>query len=256
MKAVILAGGKGTRLAPFTTILPKPLMPIGDYPILEVVIRQLKRAGFNRITMAVGHLGELIEAFFRNGEKWGIGIDYSREDKPLGTAGPLGIMDGLKGDFLVMNGDILTDLDFKVFMDYHRKNGAVATIGVFDKKVKIDLGVVKMGEEYTISDYVEKPELAYQVSDMPPRMEAVMLISDGGHSPSTLSKDDVLQLKAGSQATVFGYLTGNVDPDMVDGLLDFELKDHEGSEEALQDYLKGVKAFVGEQQVFTVRSSS
>lgn len=164
MRAVILAGGKGTRLAPFTTILPKPLMPIGDYPILEVVIRQLRRAGFDRITMAVGHLGELIEAFFRNGDKWGIRIDYSREDKPMGTAGPLGLMDGLEGDFLVMNGDILTDLDFKVFMDYHRENGAVATIGVFDKRVRIDLGVVKMGEEYTISDYVEKPELAYQVS--------------------------------------------------------------------------------------------
>lgn len=164
MRAVILAGGKGTRLAPFTTILPKPLMPIGDYPILEVVIRQLKRAGFNRITMAVGHLGELIEAFFGNGEKWGIRIDYSREDKPLGTAGPLGIMDGLGGDFLVMNGDILTDLDFNGFMDYHRKNEALATIGVFNKRVNIDLGVLKMGKENRIYDYVEKPELAYQVS--------------------------------------------------------------------------------------------
>jgi NDP-sugar pyrophosphorylase family protein len=164
MRAVILAGGKGTRLAPFTTILPKPLMPIGDYPILEVVIRQLRRAGFDRITMAVGHLGELIEAFFGNGEKWGMRIDYSREDKPLGTAGPLGLIGDLRGDFLVMNGDILTDLDFKGFMDYHRRNGALATIGIFNKVVKIDLGIVTMGGGNQIYDYVEKPELAYQVS--------------------------------------------------------------------------------------------
>jgi NDP-sugar pyrophosphorylase family protein len=139
-------------------------MPIGDYPILEVVIRQLRRAGFDRVTMAVSHLGELIEAFFGNGEKWGVRIDYSREDKPLGTAGPLGLIDDLEVDFLVMNGDILTNLDFKAFMDYHRKSGCLATIGVFNKMVKIDLGVVEVGEENHISDYVEKPELAYQVS--------------------------------------------------------------------------------------------
>src|SRR5207247_1061272 len=118
-RAVILAGGKGTRLRPYTVVLPKPLMPIGDYPILEVVVRQLAGSGFDRITMAVNHQAELIKAFFGDGSKWGISIDYSLEDKPLGTMGPLRLIDDLPNDFLVMNGDILTDLDFAAFFGRH-----------------------------------------------------------------------------------------------------------------------------------------
>src|SRR5882724_2804893 len=111
-RAIILAGGQGTRLRPYTTILPKPLMPVGDRPILDVVVRQLHRAGFDRITIATGHLAELIEAFFGDGSAYGIPIDYFREDEPLGTVGALALIDGLDEDFLVMNGDVLTDIDY------------------------------------------------------------------------------------------------------------------------------------------------
>ena len=111
-RAVILAGGQGTRLRPYTTVLPKPLMPVGDRPILDIVVRQLHRDGFERITIATGYLAELIEAFFGDGSRYGIPIDYYREDEPLGTVGALALIDGLDDDFLVMNGDILTDMDY------------------------------------------------------------------------------------------------------------------------------------------------
>src|SRR5687768_8631312 len=112
MKAIILAGGKGTRLAPYTTILPKPLMPIGDMPILEIVIRQLARHGIRDITLAVGYLAELLMAYCGDGEKFGVQIDYSREEEPLGTAGPITLVPNLNETFLVMNGDLLATLDY------------------------------------------------------------------------------------------------------------------------------------------------
>ncbi len=164
MQAVILAGGKGTRLRPYTTILPKPLMPINDMPILEVVIRQLKHNGFERIVIAVGHLAELIEAYFGDGRKWGVQISYSREEKPLGTAGPLTIIEGLEDTFLMMNGDILTDLDYAEFMDFHKNQNAKVTIATYDKEVKIDLGILKAATDNKIYEYIEKPTLVYQVS--------------------------------------------------------------------------------------------
>jgi len=142
MQAIILAGGKGTRLAPYTTVFPKPLMPIGDMPILEIVIRQLKKHGFTKIVLAVGHLAGLIEAYF--GSKWGVEITYSREDEPLGTAGPLALIDDLDEIFLVMNGDLLTNIDYK--------------------DVPISLGVLELDGEGNITDYVEKPTLKYKVS--------------------------------------------------------------------------------------------
>ncbi len=164
MRAVILAGGKGTRLAPYTVAFPKPLMPLGDTPILEVVVRQLQHYGFTHLTMAVGHLSELIQAFFGDGSKWGLKIDYSREDQPLGTAGPLKLIPDLDDHFLVMNGDLLTDLDYGEFMRRHRQQGNDATIGVYQKQVKIDLGVLERDEEGRIVDYREKPTLGYEVS--------------------------------------------------------------------------------------------
>lgn len=164
MQTVILAGGKGTRLKPYTTVFPKPLMPIGDIPILEVVIRQLKYYGFYDIVMAVGHLKELIQTFFNNGTKWAVDIRYSIEDKPLGTAAPLALIDHLEDNFLVMNGDVLTDLNYRAFFEYHKTNRALCTIAMYKKPVHIDLGILRLNEANELTDYTEKPTLHYQVS--------------------------------------------------------------------------------------------
>ena len=166
MKAVVLAGGKGTRLAPYTTIFPKPLVPIGERPILEIIIRQLVRQGFNEVLLSIGHLGELIEAYFQNGHRNipGLKLDYFRELQPLGTAGSLAVIPGLDETFLVMNGDILTNLDYRSFFKYHKANEALCTIASYVKSVKIDLGVIKADENNRLYDYVEKPDLEYTVS--------------------------------------------------------------------------------------------
>src|SRR5512136_1854120 len=128
MRAVILAGGVGRRLQPYTAVLPKPLMPIGDVPILEVVVRQLRHAGFVDITMAVGHLAELLMAYFGDGSKLGVSIRYSREAQPLGTAGPLALVERPAEPFLVMNGDLLTTLDYRALWDWHRDRKAICTL--------------------------------------------------------------------------------------------------------------------------------
>jgi len=163
MRAVILAGGKGRRLYPYTTILPKPLMPIGEMPILEVVIRQLEYYGIKNITLSVGHLANLIQSFFKNGEQFNVNIDYSIEDFPLGTAGPLKLVNNLQDTFIVMNGDILTTLNFEKLYEYHKKSGSIATISIYPREVKIDFGVI----EYTgnlLTDYIEKPKYDFSVS--------------------------------------------------------------------------------------------
>ena len=164
MQAVILAGGKGTRLKPYTIVFPKPLMPLGDYPILEIVIRQLKRNNFEKIILAVGHLKHLMQAFFDDGKRWGLNISYSMEEKPLGTAAPLKLIDGLENDFLVMNGDILTDMNFRDFFEYHKKNNAVCSIASHTKSVKIDLGILESDNNNLLTGYIEKPQLNYSVS--------------------------------------------------------------------------------------------
>jgi NDP-mannose synthase len=163
MRAVILAGGKGTRLAPYTTILPKPLMPIGDMPILEIVIRQLAHHGVRNITLAVGHLAELLMAYCGNGEKFGIKIDYSREEMPLGTAGPISLIPNLDETFLVMNGDLLSTLDYSAMCNYHRERGAIATLASYRRDIRIDLGVIE-AEDGWVKDYIEKPIYHYSVS--------------------------------------------------------------------------------------------
>lgn len=163
MKAIILAGGKGTRLAPYTTILPKPLMPIGDMPILEIVIRQLAYHGIRDITLAVGYLAELLMAYCGDGEKFGIQIDYSREEEPLGTAGPISLVPHLNETFLVMNGDLLATLDYSAMWKYHRERGALATLASYRRDVKIDLGVIEE-EDGWVKDYIEKPTYQYSVS--------------------------------------------------------------------------------------------
>lgn len=164
VRAVILAGGKGTRLAPYTTVLPKPLMPIGDLPILEILLRRLERAGIRDVTLSVGYLSSLLEAYFGDGGRWGLRIAYSREEEPLGTAGPLALVPDLTDPFLVMNGDLLTTLDFRDLVRAHRERGAFVTLGLYPKEVKIDLGVIETDGDGRIRDYVEKPTLTYEVS--------------------------------------------------------------------------------------------
>jgi NDP-sugar pyrophosphorylase family protein len=164
MKAVVLAGGKGARLVPYTRVIPKPLMPIGDMPILEVLLRQVKRAGVDEVILTVGHMAELLRAFFQNGENLALPIRYSYEEIPLGTAGPLRKIEGLTESFLVMNGDVLTTLDFSELVDFHRQSGAVVTVAVHPRQVKIDLGVLKLDGGTRVIDYIEKPTYHFDVS--------------------------------------------------------------------------------------------
>ena len=164
MKAVILAGGKGTRLAPYTKILPKPLMPIGEMPVLEVLIRQLKREGVDEVILTVGHLSGLLRAFFNDGSQFGLSIKYSYEDHPLGTAGPLALVDGLNDTFVVLNGDVLTTLRVSELVKFHHEQGAAATIAMHQRKVKIDLGVILCNGGPEVVGYIEKPTYDYSVS--------------------------------------------------------------------------------------------
>ena len=164
MRAVILAGGKGSRLKPYSTVLPKPLVPVGDQPILEIVLRQLRARGFRKITLALGHLGQLIQAYCGDGSKWGLEIEYSIEDAPLGTAGPLALAAPPEEHFLTLNGDLLTDLDFGAMLRAHIASGRLATVGVYEKAVPIDLGVLETDGDGKLTDYVEKPTLHYRVS--------------------------------------------------------------------------------------------
>ncbi len=165
MQALILAGGRGTRLRPYTTVLPKPLMPVGDYPILEIILMQLKNAGVKDVILAVGHMSQLFQAFFQDGKKHGINIRYSFEEKALGTAGPISLaLDLLEDDFLVMNGDLLTTLNYSDLFAFHRKMGAAATIGIYRREVKIDFGVIEKDEEGMLTRYIEKPTYDFHVS--------------------------------------------------------------------------------------------
>ena len=163
-RAILLAGGKGTRLKPFTKILPKPLMPIGKFTILEIVIRQLKYYGFKHITITVNHQAKLIKAFFGNGKKFNVTIDYALEKKPLGTMGPLKGIKDLPDNFLVMNGDILTDLNFNKLYNIHKKNKNLFTISSYKRKDSIDYGLLKINKKNTLIKFVEKPNKIYQVS--------------------------------------------------------------------------------------------
>lgn len=167
-RAVILAGGEGTRLRPYTTVLPKPLMPIGDRPVLDIVVRQLKRHGFDRITLATGYLAELIEAFFGDGTNYGIPIDYYREREPLGTVGALALIDGLVDeDILVMNGDVLTDIDYCALLERHCASDAAATIATKVRHIQVSLGVLRFGDgddQTRLTGYDEKPAIDFTAS--------------------------------------------------------------------------------------------
>jgi NDP-sugar pyrophosphorylase family protein len=167
-RAVILAGGEGTRLRPYTTVLPKPLMPIGERPVLDIVVRQLKAQGFERVTIATGYLAELIEAFFGDGAKYGIPIDYHREQEPLGTVGALALIDDLREhDVLVMNGDVLTDVDYHGLLQRHRASDAIATVATKTRHIEISLGVLRFGDDgdaTRLTGFEEKPTIDFTAS--------------------------------------------------------------------------------------------
>ena len=164
MQAIILAGGKGRRLLPYTTVLPKPLMPIGDYPIIEVILRQLKRCGFSKISISTGYLHELIHAYLDSNKTLGLKISYSHEETPLGTIGPLRLIEELEDTFLVMNGDILTDLDYKKLIEFHKEHGAIATVATYQRDANIDFGVLETDSEKKIIAFREKPTYHFNVS--------------------------------------------------------------------------------------------
>ena len=164
MRAVILAGGKGTRLAPYTVTFPKPLVPVGDLPVLEIVIRQLSHAGFEHVTLAVGHLANLLQAYFEDGSRWGVRIDYSFEHEPLGTVGPLTLIDDLPEHFLVMNGDLLTTLDYGHLFKSHVESGAELSVACHRMNVNVDLGVIEFDGQHRVTGYREKPTMGYDAS--------------------------------------------------------------------------------------------
>jgi len=163
-RAVILAGGKGTRLKPYTISLPKPLVPIGEMPILEIIIRKLAQSGFERVTITVNHMADIIRAFCGDGSKWGINIDYSLEDKPLSTMGPLKLIHDLPDNFLIMNGDVLTDLDFSAFYEHHVSEGNIFTVSAYTREQKVDYGVLETGIDNKLVNFIEKPTTTYNVS--------------------------------------------------------------------------------------------
>jgi NDP-mannose synthase len=165
MRAVIMAGGLGTRLRPFTNALPKPLVPIGDRPVLDLILHQLKGAGFSHVTLAVGHLAELIQAYFGDGRKWGLKLDYTFEDKPLGTIGPLATLTDLPEQFLVMNADLLTNLPFAQLMAQHQANKALVTLATRTLTTQIEYGVLSLDDSGgQVLQFTEKPTLRHTAS--------------------------------------------------------------------------------------------
>ena len=166
MKAVILAGGRGTRLHPFTVSFPKPLMPLGEVPVVEVLMKRLISFGIRDMTLCLGHLAGLLEAYIeqRKSLKSQIKLTYVHEDEPTGTAGSLSLVPGLDETFLVLNGDLLTNIDIAALVAYHKEQNAALTIATHVRKVKIDLGVLEFDENHVITNYREKPETTYHVS--------------------------------------------------------------------------------------------
>jgi NDP-sugar pyrophosphorylase family protein len=161
---VLLAGGLGSRLRPYTVALPKPLMPVGEMPILEVIIKQLARHGIRDHVLAVNHQAELMRAFFGNGERFGVDIRYSLEAKPLGTMGPLRLIESLPEHFIVMNGDVLCDLDFAAFLDRHTKADRLFTVAACEREQLIDYGVLQCDQGNRLVSFSEKPKSKFLVS--------------------------------------------------------------------------------------------
>lgn len=165
MRAIILAGGKGTRLRPYTTLIPKPLVPIGGrYSILEIIILQLRNCGFTHITLAVNHLAQLIMAYFGDGARLGVRIDYSVEEGELSTIGPLTLIEDLPESFIVMNGDVLCDLNYQDFFNTHVATGSQISVSAFQRQVMIDFGVLQYDSTGRLESFQEKPQVDVDVS--------------------------------------------------------------------------------------------
>lgn len=165
MRAIILAGGKGTRLRPYTTLIPKPLVPIGgECSILEIIIQQLSKSGFTHITLAVNHFAKLIMAYFGDGSGWDINLDYSLEDKPLSTIGPITLIDDLPENFLVMNGDVITDLNYGEFYNEHVTRKNKVSVSAYKRSVNIDFGVLEFDLNNYLTAFREKPTYYFDVS--------------------------------------------------------------------------------------------
>lgn len=165
MQAIIMAGGKGSRLHPYSALFPKPLMPLGDKPILEILLRQLRAANVTNVIIAVNHLRHLIEAFFGDGSRFGLSITYSVEDKPLGTAGPMSlVLDKLEDNFILTNGDLLTSLDIGRMASDHLESGAAATIGTYRRELRSEFGLLEVDDSMRMVGYREKPTYQHLVS--------------------------------------------------------------------------------------------
>ncbi len=166
MKAVVLAGGQGTRLRPLTFSIPKPLLPIAEKPILEIILQNFKKFGITEVIISLGYQGELVRAFCGDGSKFGISVKYVDEEKPLGTAGPLSLMrdsfsEGEK--IVLMNGDIFTQLDFSKMIHYHNDGNYCMTIGYRTYENKLPFGVLEL-EDSKLRGIVEKPSTMFNVS--------------------------------------------------------------------------------------------
>lgn len=165
LKAVIQAGGKGTRLRPYTTVLPKPLMPLDGAPVIEMLLKWLRRNGIDQFYITIGYLGHLIKSVIGDGSQWDMNIEYSQEPEPLGTVGPLCLLgrERLNETFLMLNGDLLTDLDLREFIKFHKSQGGMVTIAATRKNVQIDLGVLECSGS-RLTTFREKPNQSYLVS--------------------------------------------------------------------------------------------
>lgn len=164
MKAVILAGGKGVRLKPYTICLPKPLVPIGDEPIMKLLLNNIAKQGIRDATLCVNHMSDLIESYFGDGSALGLKLSYSKEPIPLGTVGPIKLISCLPDDFLVMNADVMTDLSLRRLFHDHKTNDAIMTVAVYRRKVAVDFGVITYGADHIVSEFLEKPDYELSVS--------------------------------------------------------------------------------------------
>jgi len=163
LTAVVMAGGLGTRLRPLTETLPKPMLPVGDRPVMEHVVEQLQKVGISRVSITTHYKPEAIKAHFGDGRRFGLEIDYVNEEEPLGTAGALGLLKQPEGPVLVINGDVLTEVNFRSMFDYHVDNQAVMTVGVRQFELQVPYGVVDL-EESRVTRLDEKPTYRFFIN--------------------------------------------------------------------------------------------